>query len=591
MPRWHDNLSILVAALCLTLASPFRSAIGQVERYPRQPMPVTVAERYPGTSRGQRYPTSLRSPQRVAQVNGPFDPNTPPGGFTSPAEGAFSANPGTFSATPGSTTPGAFSGNGFGTGSTGFASPPPNANFPSNSTGFQNIPPGSVGDGFQPWSPNRPPAFPTNTSPFVPPTTGNVAPSFGTPTPTPFGPPLTPGLNTAGSVAPGLSGYPAGNGAAFGLTRFGIPPQGFDPGYSPEVQVADLTVNVTPSTQSLSYFAGLGFNSDQGVFGRLSYDDRDFDWTAFPWRNPPVPFRGGGQRLRIEAMPGAEVQRYLISFEQPFFTWFGGRPVSFHLSGHYFERDYFDWDERRAGGKLGFGYAVNDVLALRTSLTAENVDISDPRILIPELVRARGDHERYVGGVRLIYDTRDVPFAPSSGSFLELGFDQVFGSFDYPRASMDYRRYTMLTQRPDRSGRQILGLTFQGDLTGSHTPIYDNLFGGGYTNLRGFRFRHASPKNGTVIIGGELSLTGSAEYYFPVTADDMVRGVLFTDLGTISETTSIDGDDFRLSVGGGLRVYIPALGPAPLSIDAAIPLIRGDNDRVQNLHFYVNLGF
>ena len=93
-----------------------------------------------------------------------------------------------------------------------------------------------------------------------------------------------------------------------------------------------------------------------------------------------------------------------------------------------------------------------------------------------------------------------------------------------------------------------------------------------------------------MIVGGELSLLGSAEYYFPITADDMVRGVLFTDFGSLSETTDINSEDFRLSVGGGVRLIIPALGPAPLAIDAAVPLVRNDDDRIQNIAFLISLG-
>ena len=559
MPGWRNNLVVLAVSLGVVVSQVF----GQYDELARKPMPVSNATASPSSNARSFAP--YHPPLRVAQTVQPFDSNSPPTGFRIP-----SATVGTNELN----STGAQNGIGL----------PSSSAFPAaNPVGVPGAPAigPTQGQVFQPWSPTRPPDTGwTSTGPGA---NALLSPTNG---------PAANGLGTSIFIPdPGPTSSGIGNPAPPTMSRFGMPPQGFDPGYTPEVQIADLTVNVTPSTQSLNYFAGLGFNSDQGVFGRLSYDDRDFDWTAVPWRNPPIPFRGGGQRLRIEAMPGSQVQRYLVTFDQPFFSWFGGKPVSFHLSGHYFERDYYDWDERRTGGRFGFGYGINSALSLQTKFTIENVDISDPRILVPELQRSLGDHERYAGAINLIYDTRDIPYAPSSGTYLELGFEQIFGSFDYPRGTVDYRRYQMMRERPDRSGRHILGLTFKGVITGNDTPIYDNLFAGGYGTLRGFRFRHASPKNSDVIVGGELSLTGSAEYYFPVTADDMIRAVLFSDVGTISEDTSIHSDDLRVSVGGGLRVYIPALGPAPLSIDAAVPVVRADTDRVQNIHFYVNLGF
>lgn len=393
---------------------------------------------------------------------------------------------------------------------------------------------------------------------------------------------------------PGLPSSSAGPGGGPWSGPWGVPNAAVPPpnGINSDGTVtSDLAFSGAVGPQSLNYFAGVGFNTDLGLFGRFVYDDRDFDWTAPPWRNPPVPWRGGGQHLRLEAMPGLEAQRYLVSFTQPYFAQFGGRPISFNVSGFYFDRDYFDWDETRYGGRFGFGYNLNRELSLSTKFRAENVEVSDPRLIVPEVERSLGDHELYAAGATLTFDNRDTPFVPNSGTYLELGFEQVFGSFEYPRASVDFRRYFWFRERPDRSGRHVIGLTFQGDITGSDTPVYDNYFAGGYSTLRGFRFRHASPKEMGVIVGGELSLLGSGEYIFPVTADDMVRGVFFCDLGTVEQTTDLDGDNFRLAVGGGLRINIPALGPAPLSIDAAVPLLRAPTDRVQNLSVFINVGY
>ena len=82
-------------------------------------------------------------------------------------------------------------------------------------------------------------------------------------------------------------------------------------------------------------------------------------------------------------------------------------------------------------------------------------------------------------------------------------------------------------------------------------------------------------------------MLGSAEYLFPITADDMVKGVVFCDYGTVEQQLKIHSEDYRVSLGAGLRLQIPAMGPAPLAFDFAIPVARKDTDNVQNFSFFV----
>jgi|GEM_PF-754307 len=575
------RLRLWLAAFLL-LISWGEFSLGQAP-YPRGPMRVSEAVR-PGS---QSY---SRQPLRVAQ----FDPSVP----YVPRE---SLPPGTV------------------------ASPP---NFSSNPSGLAPIPNGRFG---QPWSGTNPNAAPQTGFPqgyvdprvidprtidprtidpgAFPPNPNYQLPSALPPAPNQFPAPNlnapVPNFQSPNFASPnfGSSGLPNptnnvfGNADIFRTPYDEVSPFGRQPlspyaqtDFNDEIVDADLVIGLTPNRRSLNYGMGVGFNSDLGVFGQFIYDDKDFDLSAFPWRNPPVPFRGGGQRFRVEAMPGNEAQRYLVSWTEPYFMQVAGQPLALNVSGFYFDRDFFDWDERRFGGRVGLSYYLSPQLLLSTKFRAENIDLSNPRLPVPELSRALGDSELFGAGVSLAYDTRDNAYAPTEGGYLSATFEQVFGTFDYPRGTVNWKSYTTLLRRADYSGRHVLGLHFDGGITGSQTPIFENFFAGGFSTLRGFRFRQASPKDQSVIVGGELSLLGSAEYFFPITADDMVRGVLFTDLGSVSETTSIKDEDFRLSVGAGLRLLIPALGPAPLAVDFSVPLIRDDDDRVQNLSFFISLG-
>ncbi len=93
-----------------------------------------------------------------------------------------------------------------------------------------------------------------------------------------------------------------------------------------------------------------------------------------------------------------------------------------------------------------------------------------------------------------------------------------------------------------------------------------------------------------VVVGGQFELLGTAEYLFPITADDALRAVVFCDFGTAEKTVAINGDQFRVAPGFGLRINVPAMGPAPIALDFATPVALAHGDQVQNFSFFVGLG-
>jgi outer membrane protein insertion porin family len=170
---------------------------------------------------------------------------------------------------------------------------------------------------------------------------------------------------------------------------------------------------------------------------------------------------------------------------------------------------------------------------------------------------------------------------------MEVGFEQAIGSFVYPRGDLDVRKYFLLHQRPDGSGRHVLSLSTRMGITGDNTPVYENFFAGGFSTIRGFYFRDASPQSDGVVVGGHFMLLGSAEYMFPITADDTLRGVIFCDTGTVEPSINDWTDRYRVAPGFGLRVTIPAMGPAPIALDFAFPVSKNPGDRQQIFSFFV----
>ncbi len=389
-----------------------------------------------------------------------------------------------------------------------------------------------------------------------------------------FGPPR----GFTANPVPGYQLFPDGH--------FGLPGQPY-----PE-QTVDIIFQ-GQETQTGRLMLGVGVNSDAGVVGNVVLDERNFDWRRPPRSFEDVrngtAFRGAGQRFRIDASPGSEVNRYLMSFQEPYLF---DSPISLGLSGSFFDRRFRDWDEQRVGGRISLGYQwVEHDLSTSLSYRGEEVTISDAPNAgsVPALAAALGSNVLHGFKLTVVNDTRDSSFLPTQGHYLEMSGEQVVGTFDYPRVNADFRQYWLLKERPDHSGRHVLSAATNVGYSGTRTPIYEHFFAGGFSTMRGFDFRGASPIDvGTgVELGGEFQWLNSVQYLFPITADDMLHGVVFCDFGTVEQNVTIN--DFRVVPGVGLRVSVPAMGPAPIALDFGWAVNHADFDDREVFSF--SMGF
>ncbi len=376
--------------------------------------------------------------------------------------------------------------------------------------------------------------------------------------------------------------------------------------YFPATDYADLDVTIAQTTTGRINIGG-AYNSDNGIVGQFIIDEKDFDITRFPRNFQDIldgnAFRGGGQAFRLEVVPGQDLQRYLVSFTEPYFL---GTDYSFSASGYLFDRSYFDWDENRLGGRLSLGRRLTPDLSVSAGLRMERVRVDNPRLLDPadptetqstsaQLNDALGKSNLFLGNIGLIRDTRDHPFLATKGTYLSATFSQAFGDFSYSRADIEYRRYRLMYERPDRSGRHTISYGSKLGYTGGDTPVYEHYFAGGFSTMRGFDFRGVGPKEGAlggdggIRVGGEFQWLNTVEYTFPLTADDMVKGVVFCDFGTVEQDVSLD--NFRVAPGFGFRVNMPAIGiGAPLAFDFAFPIATADDGSDEEKVFSFYLG-
>jgi len=373
----------------------------------------------------------------------------------------------------------------------------------------------------------------------------------------------------------------------------GGPPDPIEP-----IRSLDLNIRAEETMTGRLMF-GVGINSEAGLVGSVVLDEQNFDLFRFPssWEDirNATAWRGAGQRFRLEAVPGTSVQRYAVTFQEPYLF---NTNVSGGLSGYYYNRIYSEYDEQRVGGRVALGYQITHDLSGSLAYRGAKINITNPMDpTIPDFAEVVGrDLALHGFGATATYDKRDNPFLATQGHLIEATVEQVIGSFEYPRAEVDARKYFTLHERPDGSGRHVLSVSTRFGWSGDDTPVYDRFYAGGFSTIRGFRFRGASPHvysasaGRDAFVGGDFQLLASVEYLFPITADDMIRGVVFCDSGTVEPTIRDWSNNYRVAPGFGLRICVPAMGPAPIALDFAFPVSWQPGDKFEIFSFFVGFG-
>ncbi len=387
--------------------------------------------------------------------------------------------------------------------------------------------------------------------------------------------------------------YPKLEEAKANLMRLGI----FDQEDPPQVDVIpqefdstykDIRVRVKETRTGMVALTA-NVNSDAGLNGSVVVNQRNFDILRVPTSLDDLlagkAFRGGGQELRIEAMPGTILQRYAITWREPYL--FDSR-FGLTTSGYYFDRAYAEYTESRVGGRATVDYRFTDSPIWRANFSTrlEDVNVKDIPIWAPPAITDDAGHSTVLGlGLGLTRDTRDSYLLPTSGSVLDIKAEQVLGSYEFPIGTVEYNKYFTVWQRRDGSGKQVLALRSQVAVEGGNAPVFERFYAGGFRSLRGFTFRGVGPYENELNVGGTFAFLNTAEYQIPLLANDKLWFVTFVDHGTVEQSVSIK--DYRVSVGAGLRIVVPAMGPLPIALDFAVPVNKTQFDQKQIFSFYV----
>jgi outer membrane protein insertion porin family len=373
------------------------------------------------------------------------------------------------------------------------------------------------------------------------------------------------------------------------FTRVKITPVGDDP------ESRDVLVEADDREARTAQFnIGAGVNSNGGIGGNITYEQRNFDITNVPSRLQDIfsgnAFIGAGQTFRISLEPGTQQTNASIRFTEP---WIFDQPYSFTGELYLRNRVREDYDDKRLGGRVSLGKRFNYIYSALVTLRAEQVDIDsvhDRPVRAQEILDAEGTSVLTSIGLQLRRDTTNRGLLPSRGTTTTAGIEQagvLGGDYDFTRFTLSWDGYKTLNEDLlDR--RTVLSVHTDLGYIPNDAPFFERFYGGGIGSVRGFAFRGISPRSGPEDdrIGGDFSLTGSVELSYPI-AGDSLRGVVFTDVGDVEPEFEIG--TIRWSVGAGIRLVLPILGQVPIAIDFAVPISKNSQDDTQFISF--SLGF
>ncbi len=372
------------------------------------------------------------------------------------------------------------------------------------------------------------------------------------------------------------------------FTNVTITPIGDDP------ETRDVLVEVAEG-RTANFGIGAGVNSNGGIGGNLSYEQRNFDITAWPSNFRDLftdrAFTGAGQTFRVSLEPGTQATNASIRFTEPYIF---DQPYSFSNELYLRDRQRLHYDDTRIGDRVSLGKRFNYIYTGQVALRAEDVrihDVDDEPVRAPEIVDAKGHTTLTSASFTLRRNTTNPGILPYKGTNTSAGWESygaIGGQVYMQKFTTSWDGY--LTINEDLLDRRtIFRMSADAGYIAGNSVFFERFYGGGIGSVRGFRFRGVSPRDGIDedAIGGDFTLTTTQEISFPI-AGEQLRGVIFSDQGTVERDFEIL--DYRVSVGAGIRLVLPFLGQAPLSLDFGVPLVKNDQDDTQLISFSFGFG-
>lgn len=350
----------------------------------------------------------------------------------------------------------------------------------------------------------------------------------------------------------------------------------------------DVRVAVTPAPTHLVR-VGLGYGTEERFRARASWLDRNL--------------LGESRQLEVRGLYSRLEREGAVTYRQPFVFVSGLDYMASAFLRFEVEPNY---TVQRTGATTRWGYRVSRRLQTRWAFTAERDDFSDfdEGTLIPQLGREFVNPSRLLfSDFGVSYDTTDSLFRPSRGYIArvayQVGFPVLTGDYGYQKVTVELTHYRQVREGWVVALKALPGaiFTYGGDPEeggDGRVPLFQRLFAGGASSVRGYGRRQLGPKidpdepgmgEDPEPIGGNALLESSVELRFPIRGN--WRGAAFVDAGNVwSRVGDWSVSDLKYTPGIGIRYSTPV---GPIRVDVARKL-ENEEEHLPNWVFHISIG-
>ena len=351
----------------------------------------------------------------------------------------------------------------------------------------------------------------------------------------------------------------------------------------------DVVIKVEEKPERFNFRIGAGASDINSFFGMAEISSNNFDIT-----NPKNWFYGGGQRFRIQGIYGVDDAGFNVDFIEP---WLFDLPLRYELSGFMTTSEYDDWDETHIGVRTSLQRKLfDDFTTIALGYKFEIVRVHRISHTLKSYMKENhldGTSRVSQFSLMLSRDTRDSLVDPTEGYYVNL-----FGSItpEVLGASSNYYRLEAKGSYHmsffDKAIVAMVGAKI-GVVSGfdyqKEVPVYERYFLGGSNSVRGFEHRSIGKRVYDRNVGGQTMLVLTAEVTHPIWGP--LRGAAFIDAGDAwSNAYSMDFSRINVGAGYGFRLKLPMI-QAPLKLDIAYPVVRGQDNLKRKFRVHFNVGF
>jgi outer membrane protein insertion porin family len=361
----------------------------------------------------------------------------------------------------------------------------------------------------------------------------------------------------------------------------------------------DSTVNITYIVEERSsdqFNASIGYSASFGFTGALGLTFNNFDITK--------PLSGGaGQILNFNWQFGESgtYRTFSVGFTEP---WLYGTPTLFGFNVFDTRTDFNNIDIQETGGYLNIGRRFkfpDDYFRGDWTVKFQRTDTKSGAGIYEEGVRTQFSLRQTISR-STVFD----PVFPTSGTRVsnstELAAGPLVGNIGFIKNIFTAEAYTKIFRDNNLTLYSDFNFSFINSITeDGYLPPNEVFYMGGngltYNTiaLRGYDDRNVGPQNSVgTPTGGTVALKYALELRYPLSLDPLPIFILaFAEAGNVwSSFQKTDPFNLRRSIGGGVRLLLPAVGMIGFDVGYGLDREAVDGKPSEWLfHFQFGRGF